>query len=212
MPTPEDYKEARRLAIHAVRMRDLKICCHNADLDFQKISEQEQQATIPYLGREYLLRFSEETIAFEPEDALSIPDQVLLLHYLVEATGDPLENRWISFREIPSGPFYYPSFVKRAVTPLVKALGHCPEAFKGVARSLGRAERTPGDAALRVEALPRIPIVLSLWTGDEEFPADGNVYFDASISSYLGTEDIAYIAGATVYRVLTIARNAVKGR
>ncbi len=49
--------------------------------------------------------------------------------------------------------------------------------------------------------------MLSLWKGDEEFPPEGNVYFDASVFSYLPTEDIAYIAGAVVYKVIGLARN-----
>jgi len=74
-----------------------------------------------------------------------------------------------------------------------------------VAQTIGQIAKTPGDIALKVIPLPRVPVVLSLWKGDEEFPPEGNVYFDASVSSYLPTEDIAYIAGAVVYKVLAIA-------
>ncbi len=206
MPTPDDYREARRLAVETLKERDIKRCCHNAGVDLHQISATEQRVPISYLGRTYRLQVTKDNIAFEPADTpLSLPDQVLLLHYLTEATGAPMETRWISFREVPSGTFYYPSFVKRAISPLVKTLAERPEALSHVARQLGRMETAPGDVALRVPSLPRVPVVLCLWEGDTEFPAEGNVYFDASISSYLGTEDIAYIAGATVYRVLKIA-------
>lgn len=206
MPTPDDYKEARRLALLTLKGRDLKTCCHRAGIDLQDISDKEQRTVIPYLDRTYPLHVSQGDIAFEPTDvSLSIPDQVLVLHYLLEATGAPRQNRWISFREVPSGAFYYPSFVKRAVTPLIKTLGQRPEVLELIARTWGRTETSPGDAALQVVALPRIPVVLSLWRADDEFQANGNIYFDASISSYLGTEDIAYLAGATVYRILRIA-------
>jgi hypothetical protein len=60
--------------------------------------------------------------------------------------------------------------------------------------------------ALKIFALPRVPIVLSLWRGDEEFPPEANLYFDQSISSYLSTEDIAYLSSAVVYKVIGIAR------
>jgi hypothetical protein len=207
MPTPQDHKEARRLAVRALKTRNIAECCRNAHVDLRKISEKEQQASIPFLGNPYVLSFSDEQISFETGDSpLSIADQVLLLHYLAEATGAPLENRWISFREVPSGTFYYPSFLKRAVTPLVNTLGRQPEALKQTAQTLGETLRAPGDTALKIDALPRIPVLLCLWKGDDEFPVQGNVFFDASISFYLGTEDIAYIAGATVYRVLNIAK------
>ncbi|MBW2319078.1 MAG: DUF3786 domain-containing protein, partial [Deltaproteobacteria bacterium] len=138
--------------------------------------------------------------------SIKLPDQVLLLHYLITSSGAPVENRWITFREVPSGPFYYPSFVKRAITPLVRSIGQTPAILEQVAQTIGQIAKTPGDIALKVIPLPRVPVVLSLWKGDEEFPPEGNVYFDASVSSYLPTEDIAYIAGAVVYKVLAIAR------
>ena len=159
MPTLQDYKEARRLAVSALKGRDWKACCRKAGVDIQKVSGNRQQVSIPYLGRDHPLLVSDETIVFEKTDPpLSIPDQVLLLHYLLEASGTPLENRWITFREVPSGPFYYPSFVKRAVEPLVKAVGQNPEVLKRAALHLGQPVTAPGDVALRVAALPRIPI------------------------------------------------------
>jgi len=65
----------------------------------------------------------------------------------------------------------------------------------------------PGDKGAKILALPRVPVVLALWRGDDEFPPEGNVYFDGSVSSYLSTEDIAYLAGATVYRIISMARD-----
>jgi len=36
---------------------------------------------------------------------LDIFSSVLILHYLLNADGTPLENKWISFRELPDGLF-----------------------------------------------------------------------------------------------------------
>jgi hypothetical protein len=53
-------------------------------------------------------------------------------------------------------------------------------------------------------------VVLSLWRGDDEFPPEANVYFDQSIASYLSTDDIAYLAGAVVYKAIGISRGLQK--
>jgi hypothetical protein len=55
-----------------------------------------------------------------------------------------------------------------------------------------------------------VPVVLSLWKGDEEFPPEANVYLDKSVSSYLSTEDIAYLSGAVVYKTIGISRKMGK--
>ncbi|RLB83264.1 MAG: hypothetical protein DRH15_05615 [Deltaproteobacteria bacterium] len=207
MPTEQDYKAARALAIDTLARLDIDKCCAMTGLSVQGAGTHKRRIIIPYLGYKYCLIISDKNIAFENSDvSLKLPDQVLLLHYLITSSGVPVEDRWITFREVPSGPFYYPSFVKRAVTPLVRSIGQAPAIFKQVAQTIGQIVETPADIALKVIPLPRVPVVLSLWKGDEEFPPEGNVYFDASVSSYLPTEDIAYIAGAVVYKVLAIAR------
>ena len=199
---------ARALALEALTERDIRECCRKAGLSLQTVSPDKDRVPIPYLGQIYHLSVSSQKISFDEDDhALKIPDQVLLLHYLVTATGASMENRWITFREVPSGAFYYPSFVKRAVRPLVKCFGERPHALERMDGVIGQRVARPGDKAVKISALPRVPVVLSLWKGDDEFPPEGNVYFDASVSSYLSTEDIAYLAGATVYKTIAMARS-----
>ena len=207
MPTEQDYKAALALALDTLARLDIDKCCAMTGLSVEGADTHQRRVIIPYLGHIYSLSISDGNIAFENGDvSIKLPDQVLLLHYLITSSGVPVENRWITFREVPSGPFYYPSFVKRAITPLVRSIGQTPAILEQVAQTIGQIAKTPGDIALKVIPLPRVPVVLTLWKGDEEFLPEGNVYFDASVSSYLPTEDIAYIAGAVVYKVLAIAR------
>jgi hypothetical protein len=207
MPTEQDYRTARALAFEKLADLDIAGCCGSAGLSLETLSAGKKRVPIPYLGKTYHLGVSSEKTSFDEGDkALKIPDQVLLLHYLITATGAPVQDKWITFREVPSGSFYYPSFVKRAVRPLVKCFGDRPEALETMDGVMGQMVALPGDKAIKILALPRVPVVLTLWKGDDEFPADGNVYFDASVSSYLSTEDIAYLAGATVYKIIRMAR------
>ncbi|MBW1740923.1 MAG: DUF3786 domain-containing protein [Deltaproteobacteria bacterium] len=208
MPTQDDYKTARALALDTLSKVDIERCCINAGLLPELISPGIKRVPIPYLGDTYSLTVCNEQICFDDASGpLKIPDQVLLLHYLITAQGVPVGDEWITFREVPSGPFYYAAFIKRAITPLVKCFGGSPSLLEEVAHTIGQVLPSPGDKALKVLALPRVPVVLSLWKGDEEFPPEANLYFDQSIVSYLPTEDIAYLAGAVVYKVIGIARN-----
>ncbi len=208
MPTQGDYRTARTLAFDTLAKLDIDECCIQAGLTTETISPGKKRVSVPYLGSTYDLNISGNEISFGGNaKSLKIPDQVVLLHYLITATGAAVEGKWITFREVPSGSFYYPAFVKRAIAPLVKCFGQTPEALEAVGKSIGRTVALPGDTAIEVLALPRVPVVLCLWKGDSEFPPEGNVYFDAAVSSYLPTEDIAYLAGAVVYKVISMARN-----
>ena len=64
-----------------------------------------------------------------------------------------------------------------------------------------------GDAAVIIQAFPRVPLVLQLWAGDDEFPADGNVLMDRTISDYLSTEDVALASGLPIYKMMALSRS-----
>ena len=50
--------------------------------------------------------------------------------------------------------------------------------------------------------LPRVPLGLVLWRGDAEFPAEGKVLFDSSVSRYLPVEDIVVLAETVVWKLI----------
>lgn len=208
MPTQHDYETARALALYTLSRLDIEKCCTHAGLSLEIVSPEIKRVSIPYLGDTYTLSVHNETISFDDASPpLRTPDQVLLLHYLITARGMPVANELITFREVPSGSFYYAAFVKRAIAPLVKCFGGKPSLLDKVAQVIGQVLPSPGDKALKIFALPCVPVVLSLWRGDDEFPPDANLYFDRSIASYLPTEDIAYLGGAVVYKVIGMARS-----
>ena len=85
---------------------------------------------------------------------------------------------------------------------MVKALAGQPEAFSKAAELLGGQRAAFGDLSYLIPVLPRIPLILILWQGDEEFPPNGNILFDRYANTYLHTEDYAQLASQTVYTLL----------
>lgn len=207
MSREDDYRAARALAIEELKRCDIKQHCVTAKLEIKNKSTGGQQVIFPYINRRHVLNIDGETVAFE-EDAgrPTLPEQVLMLHYLLKAKAIPFSGELITFREVPSGTFYYQAFFKRAIAPLVKGFGSHPSLLDQVADLIGKIVPSPADRTLKIVVLPRIPVILSVWKEDEEFPAQGNVYFDTTISSHLPTEDIAYAGSAAVYTALGIAR------
>jgi hypothetical protein len=45
-----------------------------------------------------------------------------------------------------------------------------------------------------------------VWEGDDEFPAEANILFDAAVGDYLSPEDAAWLASLAVYRLMALAR------
>lgn len=107
--------------------------------------------------------------------------RVLLLHYLLTASGAPAAGSWAAFRELPGGLFYAASFAARAEAPLARAFTAGPgglEAFARAARSAGGQPLELADAAWSFAALPRVPIAALVWVGDDELPGEARLLFD----------------------------------
>jgi hypothetical protein len=205
MPRIDDFKNTLEIARGEFKAKDPQRMAENSGADFQSGSGG-SFFDLPFLNRRLRITWPEGEVSIpEGTKELSLQEQGLVMHYLIQATGAPLTRTWITFREIPSGEFYYSAFAKRAKDPLVQTFGQHPQRLVELGTGLGGMEREEGDVSLYFQVFPRIPICLVLWAGDEEFPPDGNLLFDASISRYLSAEDAAVLAGMVVYPLVGMA-------
>ena len=88
---------------------------------------------------------------------------------------------------------------------MVKFFGQKPDALIKAGRALGGKEMDMGDASIQIPVFPMVNIAYIVWEGDDEFPASGNVLFDASAPNYLPTEDYAVQGGMIVFKLKKIA-------
>jgi hypothetical protein len=206
MPRIDDYKAAIALAV--AELKDLNPKRLENRTGAQYFVEAEAEGLrVPYFGQARRITWPEVRVTPEGgQGDISLPEQILILHYLLHASGEPLTGRSIDFRQVPEGGFYWSAFVSRAKKPLLETFGHDLALYVKVAASLGGEPQPLGDAAARFLAFPRVPITHVLWGGDEEFPPEANILFDETIPRYFPTEDIAALAGASVYRLMGAAR------
>ena len=206
MARVDDFRMSFDLAAGEMGKRDF---AEIAKLAGGEPAPDQKSLSLSYYGRP--VKVDAEPVAVTASDdgpELPLAEQALILHYLVKASGKEPTGQWITFREVPSGEFYWSAFVKRAKAPLVSFFGSRPELLLELAPKVGgeAAEDLAGDAAVIIKAFPKVPLFLQLWAGDDEFPADGNVLFDQTITGYLSTEDIAWAAGLPIYKMMAMAR------
>jgi hypothetical protein len=84
----------------------------------------------------------------------------------------------------------------------VNHFGRQPDLLLEATQPFGGHEAQLGDASVTVDAFPHVPVTLVIWKGDDELPPSGNVFFDASITDYLPTEDVTVLAGNLVWKVV----------
>jgi hypothetical protein len=204
MPRIDDYINARKLAVEKLSPES-----------FEKIAQRSgfepsdgPSLHIPFLDRTYLVSYPHFEFEDQADNQKEIPlqEQVLILHYLMAAETPDLTGKWVSYREIPGASFYFGAFVKRAVDPLKKVFGQNISGFCQAAEKLQARKIENGDAGFEFQMFPAVPLQLILWEGDNEFPAEANILFDKTIGRMLSPEDVAWLAGMVVYRLIALSR------
>jgi hypothetical protein len=158
---------------------------------------------VPFFGQPHLVTHPEGDVSAGGAPA-HVAVSILLLHYLLRADGSPPAGEWLAFRELPDGLFYAASFAQRAEAPLAQAFGAGGlEALRAAAAAAGGLPLELADAAYAFQALPRLALAALVWAGDDEFPAQASVVFDAAAGHYLPAEDLAGLGGLLARRLIS---------
>jgi len=203
MPRIDDYINARKLAVEKLSQASFEIIAERSGFE----QSDGQSLHIPFLDRTYRVSFPLFEFKDQADSQKEIPiqEQVLILHYLMAAETPGLSGQWVSYREIPGASFYFGAFVKRAVDPLKKVFGQNISGFTRAAEKLQARKIENGDAGFEFRMFPAVPLQLILWEGDDEFPAEANILFDKTIGRILSPEDVAWLAGMVVYRLIALS-------
>lgn len=130
-------------------------------------------------------------------------DRTLIMQYLVESSGLPPRGRWMSFLELPEGIHHYVPFQTDALFPLAEIFGKEPEEFLRAAAYLKGEQIKMGDVAVVIPALPKIPLAVMFWLGDDEFPAKCNILFDTVAATHLPTASL-WVLGVEVAKKIML--------
>ena len=162
----------------------------------------------------YLLEFLQERYHIAPKNQViepvagpipaggpSIDLQVILLSYLISAREIPLTDRLVAVGSLKGGKCFFQGPHSFPLDPLIELYGRDPQGFLNRGLSLGGVKEDYGDVSVRFAALPRVPVVMVLWKGDEEFPPRLSVVFDASIDQHLPLDVIYGLVAEICHRM-----------
>ncbi len=199
------YKKVFDLACEELRNSDLAERLRNASVAY---TMENGQCTAECI-------FFEETVILEiPRFAfrsaqgsnVTLATKILILHYLLKASGQPLGQEKTPYEDIPGCRPYLPVFERRVVRPLMSAFGFDRDLFRSAGATLGGAPESFGDVSFTLHALPMVPLTFILWEGDQEFSPSLRILFDPSIDTYLPLEDITVLSKLAAVRIIKAAR------
>jgi hypothetical protein len=166
-----------------------------------------ETVTLNYLNEIYKIDVSSADVCFvDSNQPVPMRDKILILQYFSQAKGTPLTGKPITYRELPGGLVYYPTFIKRTIKPLADFFGVSPVILLKAGKLIGAKQGETGDASLIIDAFTRVPITIILWQGDNELPAEVNILFDANITDYLTSEDVTIVCETITWRLINYAK------
>ena len=144
---------------------------------------------ITMLNADYVVSLSDRQIfsvqqESEPTSAEFL-EQLCILAYLINAKDMPPANKLVRAETLRGGQFFFRGLHGLPTEKLEGAFGQCPERLFDVAERFGGERCDFGDASIQLYVLPRIPLTMVIWRGDEEFAARASVLFDQSAADQL---------------------------
>lgn len=152
-----------------------------------------EDLSLELLGTTYTLSWPDLVVREPSGDACSDHLRILLLDYLRQGDGSPPTGKWIGYQELPDGAFYRQAFQGYSGDRLVRELRGDVDLFRRAAESVGGGSIAIGDAGYAFQVLPKVPLAVVWWAGDDEFPANATVLFDEVAGHYLPVDGLAML-------------------
>lgn len=157
---------------------------------------------VPLWGKICILCWPELKGCNDKDDRLPDFQLAMLLYYLLTADGAPLKGKWVSFADLPDGRMYNAAFQGYSGNEVVKTFGFDLDGFKSACAKAGGEAVDVGSASYIFQALPKVPMMLTYWLGDEDFPSSCKVLFDESASHYLPIDACAILGSMLTGKVI----------
>src|SRR5574341_1165684 len=157
---------------------------------------------IPLWGKACILSWPELTGWDHKDDLLPDLQQTLLLYYLLIADHTPLTGNWVSFADLPDGRMYNTAFQGYSGDEVAKSFGLNLDTFKKACNLAAGKEVAIGDASFIFQALPRVPLMVTYWLGDEDFSSSCKILFDETACHYLPIDACAVLGGMLARKLI----------
>ncbi len=130
-----------------------------------------------------------------------------ILFYLLRGKESLTIGEWITEKDIPGGVTFFtgPHAIPSGL--VAEKVKNNLDLFIRACKELGGEAGDMGDASCVFRILPRIPVAVIYWLGDEEFKPETKLLFDRSISEHLPLDIIYALSYELLQRISEISKN-----
>ncbi|MFA5239489.1 MAG: DUF3786 domain-containing protein [Phycisphaerae bacterium] len=161
---------------------------------------------ITLLNREYTVELPEKRI---PNAGFA--EELSILTCLINSKDLPVVNKLKTAQQLPEGQFFFRGHHKLSIEKLEEAFGQFPERLYDVMDKFGGRKCEFGDASIELYVLPRVPLTIVIWRGDEEFGARASVLFDETATEQLPLDALWVSANLAIKTLAKEATSEKRG-
>lgn len=132
-------------------------------------------------------------------------EQLCILAYLINARQIPLAQKIVGATALKGGQFFFRGLHSLPTDKLAKAFGQNPEQLYRAAGQFNAKLSNFGDAAVELPLLPRVPVILVIWRGDDEFSSRASILFDRTAATQLPLDALLAAVNLAVNAVIEAA-------
>jgi len=190
VPEPSVFEKTYRDYLKQVTLLNLKSMEHKLG-----ITTVDEDVIIPLFGTEY--RVSRKGITGLSGKQPSFEIRVVICKYLLLCPDTtPTEKDWVTYRDLKdSGPLTV-FFTNDVEKKIASDFSGRPDDLKKACNRIGGQMpdiELPYDLSMRIDSLPKFPVLLLFNNADDEFPATCSVLFEKRAEKYLDAECIAIV-------------------
>jgi hypothetical protein len=156
------------------------------------------------LGQEVLVLLKEQKVSASSDtgrlliNGLGEYSRLSILRYLIAAKDTSLSGKLVKPADLPGGDFFLKGSHVLPLDKIIKQFENRFLEFIKLGKALGGTQAGYGDVSLQLWPFQKVPIVLILWAGDDDFSGQASLLFDSSCSSQMATDVLWSTAMMTV--------------
>lgn len=161
------------------------------------LREDENCLYISYFQEEYGLDKRTGEMIFLPDREQEISFNTAMVIYNLfyySRPGASVQGTFVPFRQVKRAAPFEAAYQRTILEPLARTLDGHGEELRQACEALKGQPIPQGDVGYVIHAFPWMPLTIVFWDGDEEFPAQANILFDADITEFLHEETVVCVA------------------
>ncbi|KNZ42376.1 DUF3786 domain-containing protein [Acetobacterium bakii] len=148
--------------------------------------------TVTVMGSPYMVTYPQGDVTDSAgEDFDNYKLKTMILRYLINAKGAAATGENISYRDVSGGNAYFACFEGRCLKRFAFTFNYNVDGLKKAMGILDAEPQTIGDMSWRFEVINNMFMTVILWVGDDEFPPEAQILFDANFPTAFSAEDMA---------------------